>query len=173
MLRPPVPKFRSDLSVCLRDIAEKQVPAKLKQILGISIIYESSEAHGMPHVLTIYSCTKHVCRLLHIRPCSSDPTGLLSSIASEPLNASTCEWNLTISFTCWRVSWFGSYSWKRSGLIWSIAWSDCLRSIFIGAEKQGCEKIFCEASTHRRNFRSEQKRNVEAANCEIFTFFTE
>ena len=35
MLKPIVPKFRSDLSVRLRDIAEKQVPAKLKPIVGI------------------------------------------------------------------------------------------------------------------------------------------
>ena len=34
MLKHPVPKFRSDLSVHLRDIAEKQVPAKLKPIVG-------------------------------------------------------------------------------------------------------------------------------------------
>ena len=34
MLKPLVPKFRSDLSVCLNDIAEKQVPAKLKTIVG-------------------------------------------------------------------------------------------------------------------------------------------
>ena len=30
VLKPLVPKFRSDLSICLRDIAEKQVPVKLK-----------------------------------------------------------------------------------------------------------------------------------------------
>ena len=33
MLKPLVPKFCSDLSVRLRDIAEKQVPAKLKPIV--------------------------------------------------------------------------------------------------------------------------------------------
>ena len=32
MLKPLVPKFRPDLSVHLKDIAEKQVPAKLKPI---------------------------------------------------------------------------------------------------------------------------------------------
>ena len=32
MLKPLVPKFPSDLSVCLGDITEKQVPAKLKPI---------------------------------------------------------------------------------------------------------------------------------------------
>ena len=31
----PKPKFRSDLSVLLRDIAEKQVPAKLKPIVNV------------------------------------------------------------------------------------------------------------------------------------------
>ena len=30
MLKPPVLKFRSEISVRLRDIAEKQIPAKLK-----------------------------------------------------------------------------------------------------------------------------------------------
>ena len=34
MLKPPVSKFRSDLSVRLKDIAEKQVPVKLKPIVG-------------------------------------------------------------------------------------------------------------------------------------------
>ena len=34
MLKPLVAKFRSDISVRLRDIAEKQVPAKLKPIVG-------------------------------------------------------------------------------------------------------------------------------------------
>ena len=34
ILNPLVPKFRSDLSVRLTDIAEKQIPAKLKPIVG-------------------------------------------------------------------------------------------------------------------------------------------
>ena len=34
LLKPLLPKFRCDLSVRLRDIAEKQVPAKLKSIVG-------------------------------------------------------------------------------------------------------------------------------------------
>ena len=34
MLKPLVPKFRLDLSARLKGIAEKQVPAKLKPILG-------------------------------------------------------------------------------------------------------------------------------------------
>ena len=34
MLKPLVPKFRSDPSAHLRDIAEKQVPAKMKPIVG-------------------------------------------------------------------------------------------------------------------------------------------
>ena len=33
MLKPLMPKFRSDLSVRLRNIAEKQVPVKLKPIV--------------------------------------------------------------------------------------------------------------------------------------------
>ena len=35
MLKPLVPKFRYDLSISLRDIAEKQVPAKLKPIVAV------------------------------------------------------------------------------------------------------------------------------------------
>ena len=34
MLKILVPKFRPDLSTRLKDIAEKQVPAKLKPIVG-------------------------------------------------------------------------------------------------------------------------------------------
>ena len=35
MLKPVVPKFRLDLSVRLKDIAEKQFPAKLKPIVSV------------------------------------------------------------------------------------------------------------------------------------------
>ena len=35
MLKPIEPKFRPDLSARLRDIAEKQIPAKLKPIVGV------------------------------------------------------------------------------------------------------------------------------------------
>ena len=34
MLKPLMPEFRSDLYIRLRDIAEKQVPVKLKPIAG-------------------------------------------------------------------------------------------------------------------------------------------
>ena len=34
MLKPPVPKFSPSLSACLKYIAEKQVPARLKPIVG-------------------------------------------------------------------------------------------------------------------------------------------
>ena len=34
MLKPRMPKFRPDLSARLKDIAEEQVPAKLKPIVG-------------------------------------------------------------------------------------------------------------------------------------------
>ena len=34
ILKPLVPKFRPDLCASLKDIAEKQVPAKLKPIVG-------------------------------------------------------------------------------------------------------------------------------------------
>ena len=33
MLKPPMSKFRSDISARLRNIAEKQVPEKLKPIV--------------------------------------------------------------------------------------------------------------------------------------------
>ena len=36
MLKPLVAKFPSDLSVRLRNIAEKQVPAELKPMVGVS-----------------------------------------------------------------------------------------------------------------------------------------
>ena len=42
MLKPLVPKFRSDLSVSLWDIAEKQVPANLKQIVDPSYLQRVS-----------------------------------------------------------------------------------------------------------------------------------
>ena len=35
MLKPLLPKFRPDLSICLKDFVEKQVSAKLKPIVGI------------------------------------------------------------------------------------------------------------------------------------------
>ena len=38
MLKPLVPEFRSDLSARLRDIAEKQVPVKLKPIEVVCVI---------------------------------------------------------------------------------------------------------------------------------------
>ena len=42
MLKPPEPKFRSDLSSRFRDIAEKQVPAKLKPTVIYSRFSSSS-----------------------------------------------------------------------------------------------------------------------------------
>ena len=38
MLKPPVPKFRSDLYVRSRDIAEKLIPEKLKPVVDNSTI---------------------------------------------------------------------------------------------------------------------------------------
>ena len=38
MLKPLVPKFRPDLLARLKDMAEKQVPAKLKPIVDFTII---------------------------------------------------------------------------------------------------------------------------------------
>ena len=37
MLKPLVPKFRQDLSARLKDIAEKQAPAQLKQVEDANI----------------------------------------------------------------------------------------------------------------------------------------
>ena len=42
MLKPIVPKFRQDLTVRSKDIAEKQVPAKLKPIVGRRILNDST-----------------------------------------------------------------------------------------------------------------------------------
>ena len=36
MMKPLAPKFPSDLFVRLRNIAEKQVPAELKPVVGVS-----------------------------------------------------------------------------------------------------------------------------------------
>ena len=38
MLKSPVPMFHPDLSVRLKGIAEKQVPTKLKPMLGVLVI---------------------------------------------------------------------------------------------------------------------------------------
>ena len=38
MLKPPVPNFRPDLSSRLKDIAEKQAPAKLKPTVGVDLL---------------------------------------------------------------------------------------------------------------------------------------
>ena len=38
MLKPLAPKFGSDLSIRLRDIAENQVSARLKPIVGIPLL---------------------------------------------------------------------------------------------------------------------------------------
>ena len=45
MLNPLAPKFRPDLSARLKDIAKKQVPAKLKPIVGgiVSMIVRLNE----------------------------------------------------------------------------------------------------------------------------------
>ena len=65
MLKPVVPKFRSDLSVRLGDIAEKQVPAKLKPIVGAACA--SHIAHFQPcHIQASHLMT---CRTgVRLRP---------------------------------------------------------------------------------------------------------
>ena len=42
MLKSLVPKFRSDLSVRLRDIADKLVPAKLKPIVVYTMLHNNA-----------------------------------------------------------------------------------------------------------------------------------
>ena len=44
MLKPLVLKLRSDLSIGLRDIGEKQVPVKLKPIVGV-VGHQSDGGH--------------------------------------------------------------------------------------------------------------------------------
>ena len=47
MLKPLVPKFHSDLSVRSRDIAEKQVPAKLTPIVVVRPVKSQNFKHGL------------------------------------------------------------------------------------------------------------------------------
>ena len=46
MLKPLVPKFRSNISFCFREVVEKQVPVKLKLTLffGNNFILDSSKS---------------------------------------------------------------------------------------------------------------------------------
>ena len=39
MPKPLAPKFRPDLSALLKDIVEKQVPAKLKPVVGMMLFW--------------------------------------------------------------------------------------------------------------------------------------
>ena len=45
MLNPLVPGFRLDLSLRLKNIAEKQVPAKLKPIVDIFLLIRRPKGH--------------------------------------------------------------------------------------------------------------------------------
>ena len=45
MLKPLVPKFRPDLSACLKTSSEKQVPVKLKSIVAQRSVPSSSGEH--------------------------------------------------------------------------------------------------------------------------------
>ena len=47
MLKPLVAKFRPDLSVRLQDVAEKQVPAKLKPIVTLLLFGGRGLNHPM------------------------------------------------------------------------------------------------------------------------------
>ena len=69
MLEPLVPKFRSPLPVRLRDVAEKQVPQRLKPIVGESAPFWPNSDHveyksASPQMIMIasFSCevTEHV-----------------------------------------------------------------------------------------------------------------
>ena len=57
MLKPLVAKFCSDLSAHLRDITKKQVPVKLKLIVGChSIILSSGGYFEHEHTCFSYVC---------------------------------------------------------------------------------------------------------------------
>ena len=61
MLKPRVPMFRCDLSVRLRDTAEKQVPAKLKPIGGCSQ-WEFWRESGTKYYVTQWTAARpHIC----------------------------------------------------------------------------------------------------------------
>ena len=51
MLKPLLPKFRSDLFVRLTDIAEKQVPAKLKPVVGDRTAHSRMLAQYIEHTI--------------------------------------------------------------------------------------------------------------------------
>ena len=49
MLKLLVPRFRPNLSACLKDVAEKQVPVKLKLIVvHISNLHHHSQRFDLP-----------------------------------------------------------------------------------------------------------------------------
>ena len=52
MLKPPVPKFCPDLSARLKDIAEKQVPVKLKPIVDPRLQRELHTASKFIHSMS-------------------------------------------------------------------------------------------------------------------------
>ena len=54
MLKPLVPKFRSDLFVHLKDIAEKRVPGKLKPIVTLLTCF------GHQCMIGLFSCDLRV-----------------------------------------------------------------------------------------------------------------
>ena len=58
MLKPRVPKSRPDLYVHLKDVAEKQVPAKLKPILG-SVTDSCSSQNTLALAATGYGSGSH------------------------------------------------------------------------------------------------------------------
>ena len=84
-MKPPVPKFRSDLSVRLRDIAEKQVPAKLKPIVAHSRdvpMLQHFNIKASPY-LSGFDGTSCTCR---IALCSESHCASFSSIGKSPLS---------------------------------------------------------------------------------------
>ena len=62
MLKPSVPKLRSGLSVCVRDIAEKQVLAKLKPMTWACQLLITVTAGCVAGVSTANYCYSRLCR---------------------------------------------------------------------------------------------------------------
>ena len=52
MLKPLVPNFYSDISVRLRNIAEKQVPVKLKPIVD-NILFHQCRIQRCKHIMIL------------------------------------------------------------------------------------------------------------------------
>ena len=82
MLKPLVPKFCLDLSVRLKGIAEEQVPAKLKPIVGGGLVHLPSIMQ-LVNVQSILPRRRVISTLVSGRgllPRSPPPSVMLSSV---------------------------------------------------------------------------------------------